>query len=216
MGPLTTCTVSSIHGGRHTASVGCITEQNEQPRPEGACSGTPCTWPPANAVPRIQLGSRNKEQSGRLPRPQALSAHSTPRVYFQLFLQGPPLSPSSYCCSLVCTRESVSCEPSLRKGSQPASLWAAGCLAPPLLARPRVSTQPRGFLKLRGCWCQVHEHREGSKLGEVFHPAQKKLNPGVFNGLRLDRLAEPLGYSPSHSNANPRLLWVFCRRNSSS
>ena len=45
---------------------------------------------------------------------------------------------------------------------------------------------------------------------------RKMLNPGVFDGLRLDHLAEPFGYSASHSNANPRLPWVFCRCNSSS
>lgn len=141
-------------------------------------------------------------EKGTRPQPSPLPAPSAPRASF---LALPPRSPAEPAFLLLFPL-------SLRSGKA-AGLRASGTsgrLAPPLLARPRVSTLPRSFLKLRGRW--VSEGRtEGGKQTRVTFSIQlrKKLNPGMFHGLRLDHLAEPFGYSPSHSDANPRLLWLF-------
>ena len=115
----------------------------------GLARAPPAPGPQQTQCPAFSWGAETRNSQEGCPGPEHCLHTPLRGFIFSSSSKAPRLSPSSY-CSLACTRESVSCEPSLRKGSQPASLWAAGCLAPPLLARPRVSTQPRGFLKLRG------------------------------------------------------------------
>lgn len=155
----------------------------------GPAQTPPCTHPPVEAVPRIQVGTRNEEQSERLPRPRGLSAHSPLQDLFSALPPRPPLK-LFFLLLFFCfhTPVSVSCEPSLRKRhtAKAASVRASrtsGCLATPLLASPGQALhvlsalqlpKARGLLGVRG----LNAEREANE-SNVFYPFQKRLNAGV-------------------------------------